>query len=200
MLICFGGEGRESAVKLRFILLEADLNLMRFLVWHQALLSTPWRILLPLQCMSFVGAEKICAISCFWDNIKCFFKVFLACAYALFLHYYSSAYRADVRDYDNRVLLRFPQRVKNQGTSDFLPSRPRYSWEWHSCHQWVKCSLWYLLIIFFTNNFSLTRWHFLKMQWGEGSRGVTLAFYCLVNFMVVVIILYETKMDMKLIY
>ncbi|XP_053910876.1 protein-lysine 6-oxidase isoform X1 [Cuculus canorus] len=47
----------------------------------------------------------------------------------------SSAYRADVRDYDNRVLLRFPQRVKNQGTSDFLPSRPRYSWEWHSCHQ-----------------------------------------------------------------
>ncbi|CAM2114361.1 unnamed protein product [Caretta caretta] len=47
----------------------------------------------------------------------------------------SSAYRADVRDYDARVLLRFPQRVKNQGTSDFLPSRPRYSWEWHSCHQ-----------------------------------------------------------------
>uniref|UniRef100_K7FUS0 Lysyl oxidase homolog n=1 Tax=Pelodiscus sinensis TaxID=13735 RepID=K7FUS0_PELSI len=26
----------------------------------------------------------------------------------------SSAYRADVRDYDTRVLLRFPQRVKNQ--------------------------------------------------------------------------------------
>ncbi|KAJ7335668.1 hypothetical protein JRQ81_013609 [Phrynocephalus forsythii] len=47
----------------------------------------------------------------------------------------SSAYRGDVRDYDTRVLLRFPQRVKNQGTSDFLPSRPRYSWEWHSCHQ-----------------------------------------------------------------
>ncbi|XP_012666946.1 protein-lysine 6-oxidase isoform X3 [Otolemur garnettii] len=45
----------------------------------------------------------------------------------------SSSYRA--RDYDLRVLLRFPQRVKNQGTSDFLPSRPRYSWEWHSCHQ-----------------------------------------------------------------
>ncbi|XP_008575804.1 PREDICTED: protein-lysine 6-oxidase [Galeopterus variegatus] len=45
----------------------------------------------------------------------------------------SSAYSA--RDYDHRVLLRFPQRVKNQGTSDFLPSRPRYSWEWHSCHQ-----------------------------------------------------------------
>ncbi|XP_022617879.1 protein-lysine 6-oxidase-like [Seriola dumerili] len=47
----------------------------------------------------------------------------------------SSAYRASVRDYDTRMLLRFPQRVKNQGTADFLPSRPRYSWEWHSCHQ-----------------------------------------------------------------
>ncbi|XP_030049395.1 protein-lysine 6-oxidase isoform X2 [Microcaecilia unicolor] len=47
----------------------------------------------------------------------------------------STAYRSSVRDYDNRVLLRFPQRVKNQGTADFLPSRPRYSWEWHSCHQ-----------------------------------------------------------------
>ncbi|XP_056445229.1 protein-lysine 6-oxidase isoform X1 [Gadus chalcogrammus] len=47
----------------------------------------------------------------------------------------SSAYRGDVRDYDTRMLLRFPQRVKNQGTADFLPSRPRYSWEWHSCHQ-----------------------------------------------------------------
>ncbi|CAG5867393.1 unnamed protein product [Menidia menidia] len=47
----------------------------------------------------------------------------------------SSAYRANVRDYDTRMLLRFPQRVKNQGTADFLPSRPRYSWEWHSCHQ-----------------------------------------------------------------
>nr|XP_046225920.1 protein-lysine 6-oxidase-like [Oncorhynchus gorbuscha] len=45
----------------------------------------------------------------------------------------SSAYSA--RDYDTRMLLRFPQRVKNQGTADFLPSRPRYSWEWHSCHQ-----------------------------------------------------------------
>ncbi|XP_029915582.1 protein-lysine 6-oxidase [Myripristis murdjan] len=38
------------------------------------------------------------------------------------------------QDYDTRVLLRFPQRVKNQGTADFLPSRPRYAWEWHSCH------------------------------------------------------------------
>ncbi|CAK6959398.1 protein-lysine 6-oxidase [Scomber scombrus] len=47
----------------------------------------------------------------------------------------SSAYRGDIRDYDTRMLLRFPQRVKNQGTADFLPSRPRYSWEWHSCHQ-----------------------------------------------------------------
>ncbi|XP_039659384.1 protein-lysine 6-oxidase-like isoform X2 [Perca fluviatilis] len=37
-------------------------------------------------------------------------------------------------DYDTRVLLRFPQRVKNQGTADFLPSKPRYAWEWHSCH------------------------------------------------------------------
>ncbi|CAG09675.1 unnamed protein product, partial [Tetraodon nigroviridis] len=37
-------------------------------------------------------------------------------------------------DYDTRVLLRFTQRVKNQGTADFLPSKPRYSWEWHSCH------------------------------------------------------------------
>ncbi|XP_029024830.1 protein-lysine 6-oxidase [Betta splendens] len=45
----------------------------------------------------------------------------------------SSAHRA--RDYDSRMLLRFPQRVKNQGTADFLPNRPRYSWEWHSCHQ-----------------------------------------------------------------
>uniref|UniRef100_A0A4W5RQP6 Lysyl oxidase homolog n=1 Tax=Hucho hucho TaxID=62062 RepID=A0A4W5RQP6_9TELE len=39
-----------------------------------------------------------------------------------------------VADYDTRVLLRFPQRVKNQGTADFLPSKPRYAWEWHSCH------------------------------------------------------------------
>ncbi|XP_031133910.1 protein-lysine 6-oxidase [Sander lucioperca] len=47
----------------------------------------------------------------------------------------SSAYTSSMRDYDTRMLLRFPQRVKNQGTADFLPSRPRYSWEWHSCHQ-----------------------------------------------------------------
>ncbi|KAM9742998.1 protein-lysine 6-oxidase [Menidia menidia] len=38
------------------------------------------------------------------------------------------------QDYDTRVLLRFPQKVKNQGTADFLPSKPRYAWEWHSCH------------------------------------------------------------------
>ncbi|XP_035513556.1 protein-lysine 6-oxidase-like [Morone saxatilis] len=43
----------------------------------------------------------------------------------------SSSY---AQDYDTRVLLRFPQRVKNQGTADFLPSKPRYAWEWHSCH------------------------------------------------------------------
>ncbi|KAL0966533.1 hypothetical protein UPYG_G00296410 [Umbra pygmaea] len=39
------------------------------------------------------------------------------------------------RDIDYRVLLRFPQKVKNQGTSDFLPFKPRHQWEWHSCHQ-----------------------------------------------------------------
>ncbi|CAL8308333.1 unnamed protein product [Lota lota] len=44
-----------------------------------------------------------------------------------------SAYRAS--DLDYRVLLRFPQRVKNQGTTDFLPVKPRHEWEWHSCHQ-----------------------------------------------------------------
>uniref|UniRef100_A0A8C6SJL6 Lysyl oxidase homolog n=1 Tax=Neogobius melanostomus TaxID=47308 RepID=A0A8C6SJL6_9GOBI len=38
------------------------------------------------------------------------------------------------QDYDMRVLLRFTQRVKNQGTADFLPSKPRHSWEWHACH------------------------------------------------------------------
>ncbi|XP_027022679.2 protein-lysine 6-oxidase isoform X1 [Tachysurus fulvidraco] len=42
---------------------------------------------------------------------------------------------ANARDYDTRILLRFPQRVKNQGTADFLPNKPRYAWEWHSCHQ-----------------------------------------------------------------
>ncbi|XP_063050380.1 protein-lysine 6-oxidase-like [Engraulis encrasicolus] len=41
---------------------------------------------------------------------------------------------ASARDYDTRVLLRFPGRVKNQGTADFRPSRPRYAWEWHACH------------------------------------------------------------------
>ncbi|XP_074863345.1 lysyl oxidase homolog 1 [Carettochelys insculpta] len=47
----------------------------------------------------------------------------------------STAYSPEATDYDVRVLLRFPQRVKNQGTADFLPSRPRHNWEWHSCHQ-----------------------------------------------------------------
>ncbi|XP_019109799.2 protein-lysine 6-oxidase isoform X2 [Larimichthys crocea] len=46
-----------------------------------------------------------------------------------------SAYGPAVRDIDFRVLLRFPQKVKNQGTTDFLPVKPRYQWDWHSCHQ-----------------------------------------------------------------
>lgn len=46
-----------------------------------------------------------------------------------------SAYGPAVRDIDFRVLLRFPQKVKNQGTTDFLPVKPRHQWEWHSCHQ-----------------------------------------------------------------
>ncbi|XP_077456579.1 protein-lysine 6-oxidase-like isoform X2 [Stigmatopora argus] len=37
-------------------------------------------------------------------------------------------------DYQVRVLLRFPQRVKNQGSADFLPSKAPHAWEWHSCH------------------------------------------------------------------
>ncbi|XP_067104826.1 lysyl oxidase homolog 1 isoform X1 [Osmerus mordax] len=47
----------------------------------------------------------------------------------------SSAYTSETTDYDVRVLLRFPQRVKNQGTADFMPNRPKHTWEWHSCHQ-----------------------------------------------------------------
>ncbi|XP_051838282.1 lysyl oxidase homolog 1-like [Antechinus flavipes] len=47
----------------------------------------------------------------------------------------STAYSPEATDYDVRVLLRFPQRVKNQGSADFLPNRPRHTWEWHSCHQ-----------------------------------------------------------------
>uniref|UniRef100_A0A674MZ65 Lysyl oxidase homolog n=1 Tax=Takifugu rubripes TaxID=31033 RepID=A0A674MZ65_TAKRU len=43
--------------------------------------------------------------------------------------------RYQLRDIDFRVLLRFPQKVKNQGTGDFLPVKPRYQWDWHSCHQ-----------------------------------------------------------------
>ncbi|KAM9789419.1 lysyl oxidase-like 5b [Neosynchiropus ocellatus] len=46
-----------------------------------------------------------------------------------------SAYAPTVRDIDFRVLLRFPQKVTNQGTADFLPVKPRYQWDWHSCHQ-----------------------------------------------------------------
>lgn len=48
---------------------------------------------------------------------------------------FRSAYRPGVTDISYRVLLRFPQRVKNQGTADFLPVKPRHAWEWHSCHQ-----------------------------------------------------------------
>uniref|UniRef100_A0A8C3AKJ9 protein-lysine 6-oxidase n=1 Tax=Cyclopterus lumpus TaxID=8103 RepID=A0A8C3AKJ9_CYCLU len=47
----------------------------------------------------------------------------------------SSAYGPETTDYDVRVLLRFPQRVKNKGTADFMPNRPHHTWEWHSCHQ-----------------------------------------------------------------
>lgn len=50
---------------------------------------------------------------------------------------FSTAYGSETTDYDVRVLLRFPQRVKNKGTADFMPNRPRHTWEWHSCHQWV---------------------------------------------------------------
>ncbi|XP_067824778.1 protein-lysine 6-oxidase-like [Heptranchias perlo] len=46
-----------------------------------------------------------------------------------------SAYSPRTSDLSIRVLLRFPQRVKNQGTADFLPNKPRHTWEWHSCHQ-----------------------------------------------------------------
>lgn len=64
-------------------------------------------------------------------------SVMLACARANLSSSFarSSAYSSSVRDYDTRMLLRFPQRVRNQGTADFLPNRPRYAWEWHSCHQ-----------------------------------------------------------------
>ncbi|XP_019712184.1 protein-lysine 6-oxidase-like [Hippocampus comes] len=47
----------------------------------------------------------------------------------------SSAHGPSVSDIDFRVLLRFPQKVKNQGTADFLPLKPRHQWDWHSCHQ-----------------------------------------------------------------
>uniref|UniRef100_A0A672MBR0 Lysyl oxidase homolog n=1 Tax=Sinocyclocheilus grahami TaxID=75366 RepID=A0A672MBR0_SINGR len=46
----------------------------------------------------------------------------------------SSAYNSRVRDLDYRVLLRFHQRVKNQGTANFLPVKPHHKWEWHSLH------------------------------------------------------------------
>uniref|UniRef100_A0A8C4QEG6 Lysyl oxidase homolog n=1 Tax=Eptatretus burgeri TaxID=7764 RepID=A0A8C4QEG6_EPTBU len=46
-----------------------------------------------------------------------------------------TAYRPGASDFEVRILLRFPQKVKNQGTADFLPTRPRSDWEWHACHQ-----------------------------------------------------------------
>lgn len=58
-----------------------------------------------------------------------------------------SAYRPTVRDIDYRVLLRFPQKVRNMGTTDFLPVKPRHQWEWHSCHQWVWGIIQYLLLL-----------------------------------------------------
>ncbi|XP_061457933.1 protein-lysine 6-oxidase-like [Rhineura floridana] len=45
-----------------------------------------------------------------------------------------SAYQPGLSSISYRVLLRFPQRVKNQGLADFLPAKPPHSWEWHSCH------------------------------------------------------------------
>lgn len=59
----------------------------------------------------------------------------------VFCYHYFNSSAASARDYDTRVLLRFPGRVKNQGTADFRPSRPRYAWEWHSCHKWVNTVL-----------------------------------------------------------
>ncbi|KAM8940097.1 protein-lysine 6-oxidase-like [Pelodytes ibericus] len=46
-----------------------------------------------------------------------------------------SAYLSTTSELSFRVLLRFPQRVKNRGTADFLPVKPQQAWEWHSCHQ-----------------------------------------------------------------
>ncbi|XP_066430518.1 protein-lysine 6-oxidase-like [Eleutherodactylus coqui] len=46
-----------------------------------------------------------------------------------------SAYSSGISEISSRILLRFPQRVKNRGTGDFLPVKPRPTWEWHSCHQ-----------------------------------------------------------------
>uniref|UniRef100_A0A673GUT3 Lysyl oxidase homolog n=1 Tax=Sinocyclocheilus rhinocerous TaxID=307959 RepID=A0A673GUT3_9TELE len=50
-----------------------------------------------------------------------------------------SAYRPTVRDIDYRVLLRFPQKVRNMGTTDFLPVKPRHQWEWHSYDEDTGC-------------------------------------------------------------
>uniref|UniRef100_A0A3B4ANC0 Lysyl oxidase homolog n=1 Tax=Periophthalmus magnuspinnatus TaxID=409849 RepID=A0A3B4ANC0_9GOBI len=59
----------------------------------------------------------------------------LALCSIVFVLLVRSAYSPTVRDIDFRVLLRFPQKVRNQGTADFLPVKPRYQWDWHSCHQ-----------------------------------------------------------------
>lgn len=102
-----------------------------------------------------------------------FFLLLLLQTYALpMLCVCSSAYTSSMRDYDTRMLLRFPQRVKNQGTADFLPSRPRYSWEWHSCHQWVMscqccpqkehfCDLWGCSLCIICS-YCPTSWHHLE--------------------------------------
>uniref|UniRef100_A0A8C3SM69 protein-lysine 6-oxidase n=1 Tax=Chelydra serpentina TaxID=8475 RepID=A0A8C3SM69_CHESE len=68
--------------------------------------------------------------SCFQGEVT-----FTNLAHFLPFNPFSTAYTPEATDYDIRVLLRFPQRVKNQGTADFLPNRPRHNWEWHSCHQ-----------------------------------------------------------------
>uniref|UniRef100_A0A8C9NUJ1 Lysyl oxidase like 1 n=1 Tax=Serinus canaria TaxID=9135 RepID=A0A8C9NUJ1_SERCA len=62
-----------------------------------------------------------------------------ASTYVQRAHLYSLRCAAEERclatDYDVRVLLRFPQRVKNQGTADFL-HHPCW-WQCHRCHQSV---------------------------------------------------------------
>uniref|UniRef100_UPI00358DDBB0 lysyl oxidase homolog 1-like n=1 Tax=Myxine glutinosa TaxID=7769 RepID=UPI00358DDBB0 len=47
----------------------------------------------------------------------------------------SSAFDENAKDDDVRVLLRFSQRIKNNGKADFLPMLPRDEWKEHICHQ-----------------------------------------------------------------